>query len=125
MPTFSLAGADPWKALFTMGYGQRATMTASGSWTWDKNSGQPWCGPGGNGKPASGGSPTSNLDDSPLWRGEGPQPASEGCLVWRVRQYTANVLDSRVVYETYFSFNEQSHNLTLAGVYEFQMNDTN
>jgi hypothetical protein len=117
MPTesYSLAAANDWKPLFDKYDDRKTTMTAWGSWTWDKNSGRPWCGPGGNGNPATGGS---------------PEPGAEGCLVWRVKVHTQgnpaelyNPDHWTVRYHTYFSSDAQSYDLTMQGSYEFRMND--
>lgn len=101
------AAADKWNELFTLESGRTATLSAWGTWTWDKKSERPWCGPGGNGEPATGGSPTA-----------GPQ----GSLVWRIVD-----VDQNEIYRTYFSSDAQTYALTNArsspNHYQFQMND--
>jgi len=109
--TYPVYAANDWTTLFGLGNGEIATMTASGTWTWDDGSGRPWCGPGGNGVPAPGGS---------------PEPGAQGCLIWRI--YVERQEDGQdiveIPYHTYFSSNNQSYQLNnVAGAYQFRIND--
>jgi hypothetical protein len=112
MPNYShqINATDDWTQGFTLQKGQTGTLTATGTWTWDENSGRT-CGPGGNGNP-----PPPNC----------PTAGREGCLDWRITMPA--LVDppdagGEVLYLTYFSSDNQSYAINVAGNYEFRMND--
>ncbi len=86
-----------------------ATVTASGTWSWDPHSGRS-CGAGGNGLPASAGSPC-----------QGP----EGCLVFKVLGPIGVDGHPQIEQIGWFTSDTQTITFTTKGEYQFQINDNN
>ena len=110
MPTYTrqINATDDWTEAFQLQNGQTGTLTAAGQWSWD-NSGMT-CGPGGNGQ-----NPPPNC----------PTVGRQGSLDWRVMTFPPlNPPGNSVqAYITYFSTDNQSYPINVAGTYQFRMND--